>query len=30
MIPENRTGNAQAGTLALKPNDHSYNFEANW
>jgi hypothetical protein len=30
MIPENKTGNAQAGTLALNANDHSYTFEANW
>ncbi len=30
MIPENRTGNAQAGTLALNANDHSYGFDANW
>jgi hypothetical protein len=30
MIPENRTGNAQAGTLALNADDHSYTFDANW
>jgi len=30
MIPENKTGNAQAGTLALNADDHSYPFEANW
>jgi hypothetical protein len=30
MIPENRTGNAQAGTLALNSNDHSFPFDANW
>jgi len=30
MIPENRTGNAQAGTLALNSNDHSFGYDANW
>jgi hypothetical protein len=30
MIPENKTGNAQAGTLALNAEDHSYGFDANW
>jgi len=30
MIPENTTGNAQAGTLALNSNDHSFSFDANW
>jgi hypothetical protein len=30
MIPENKTGNAQAGTLALNSNDHSFTFNANW
>jgi len=30
MIPENKTGNAQAGTLALNANDHSFSFDANW
>jgi len=30
MIPENKTGNAQAGTLALNASDHSFSFEANW
>jgi len=30
MIPENRTGNAQAGTLALNADDHSYSFDAIW
>jgi hypothetical protein len=30
MIPENKTGNAQAGTLALNANDHSFAFDANW
>jgi len=30
MIPGNRTGNAQAGTLALNANDHAYKFDANW
>jgi len=30
MIPENKTGNAQAGTLALNASDHAYGFDANW
>jgi len=30
MIPENKTGNAQAGTLALNTNDHSFAYDANW
>jgi hypothetical protein len=30
MIPENKTGNAQAGTLALNSDDHSFGFDASW
>jgi hypothetical protein len=30
MIPENKTGNAQAGTLALNSNDHSFTYDAIW
>jgi hypothetical protein len=30
MIPENRTGNAQAGTLALNSDDHSFAYNVNW
>ena len=30
MIPENRTGNSQAGTLALNADDHSSTYDANW
>jgi hypothetical protein len=26
----NRTGSAQAGTLALNTNDHAYSFDADW
>lgn len=29
-IPGNKTGSAQAGTLALNANDHAYVFDANW
>jgi hypothetical protein len=30
MIPGNRAGTAQAGTLTLNTNDHAYAFDANW
>jgi hypothetical protein len=30
MVPGNKTGFAQAGTLNLNTNDHSYSFDVNW
>ena len=30
MIPGNKTGTAQAGTLTLSANDHAHSFDANW
>jgi hypothetical protein len=30
MVPENRSGTSQAGTLNLNANDHMYIFDANW